>query len=509
MSLRANVPKAIFILLAIFGIVFSPLSKASAYSDWVAGNIITNEIFTDSSSMTYDTIKQFLANKVPACDTYGTQTSEYGGGTRAQWAQAKYGQSTFTCLKDYKENGRDSAQIIYDVSRQYRINPKVLIVLLQKEQGLVTDTWPLNIQYRSATGYGCPDTAPCDSQYYGLTNQLTWSAKMFRAIVDASPTWYTPYLTGDNSLLYNPDSRCGSSRVSIQNRATQALYNYTPYQPNSATIQWKLGSGSSVSSAYPSCGAFGNINFMVYFENWFGAIRGDYCTTSLTQANTGVLFGKLANKRDQGIFTIYSGSATGCIESHVWNSGFGSWQSHTSTVSSSIDTNNSMLAYADLDGDGKDEGILIGLRNTGSGKIEFHVWDASQKKWKAHYISNSSTIDPSVSQVAFADLDGDGKDEGILMGVANGSTSTGKIEMHIWNPGFGTWKSHIITNSATMNPSVSQVAFADLDGDGKDEGILMGLRSGATSTGKIEFHVWNQGFGTWRDHNASNQTAAP
>ncbi len=23
-------------------------------------------------------------------------------------------------------------------------------------------------QYRSATGYGCPDTAPCDSKYYGL-----------------------------------------------------------------------------------------------------------------------------------------------------------------------------------------------------------------------------------------------------------------------------------------------------------------------------------------------------
>lgn len=79
----------------------------------------------------------------------------------------------------YSEGGRSAAQIIYDAAQQHQINPQVLIVLLQKEQGLVTDTWPLNIQYRSATGYGCPDTAACDSQYYGLTNQLNWAAKMF------------------------------------------------------------------------------------------------------------------------------------------------------------------------------------------------------------------------------------------------------------------------------------------------------------------------------------------
>lgn len=240
----------------------SPYAAADSFN---AGNIISDSVFTNQSSMNVQQIQTFLNSKVPVCDTYGSQTSEYGGGTRAQWGQARYGQSTFTCLKDYNENGRSAAQIIYDSAQAYSINPQVLIVLLQKEQGLVTDTWPLAIQYRSATGYGCPDTAPCDAQYYGLSNQLGWAAKMFRAIMNASPSWYTPYIVGNNYIQYNPTASCGGSTVNIQNRATQALYNYTPYQPNAATV------GSAMGATVP-CGAYGNINFYRYFTSWFGSV---------------------------------------------------------------------------------------------------------------------------------------------------------------------------------------------------------------------------------------------
>ncbi len=235
---------------------------------WDAGNIISDGVFTNNTTMSAGNIQAFLNSKVPVCDTNGTQTSEYGGGTRAQWGQANYGQSKFVCLKDYSEGGRSSAQIIYDVAQKYQINPQVLIVLLQKEQGLVTDTWPLNIQYRTATGYGCPDTAPCDSQYYGLTNQLDWAAKMFRAIMNASPTWYTPYIVGKNFIRYSPTASCGGSNVTIQNRATQALYNYTPYQPNAAALAAGWGT--------VNCGAYGNRNFYLYFNSWFGSTRGGF-----------------------------------------------------------------------------------------------------------------------------------------------------------------------------------------------------------------------------------------
>lgn len=241
-------------------------THAAPVTGFNAGRIIDDSVFINANALNINQIQSFLNSKVPVCDTNGTQASEYGGGTRAQWGAANYGQSTFTCLRDYSEGGKGAAQIIYEASQDFQINPQVLLVLLQKEQGLVTDTWPLNIQYRSATGYGCPDTAPCDSQYYGLTNQVRWSARMFRAIMNNSSTWYTPYLLGDNFIQYSPNASCGGSTVTIQNRSTQALYNYTPYQPNAGALAAGWGQAT--------CGAYGNRNFYLYFTEWFGNTIG-------------------------------------------------------------------------------------------------------------------------------------------------------------------------------------------------------------------------------------------
>lgn len=262
-------------LALMTGALFVIAPHASAAS-WDAGNIMSDAVFTDSTSMSTAQIQEFLNSKVVTCDTYGQRISEYGGPDlngdgqvqRWEWGQANYGQTTFPCLKDvHVADGRSAAQVIYDTAIKYHINPKVLIVLLQKEQGLVTDTWPLSIQYRSATGYGCPDTAPCNSDYYWLDNQLDWSGKMFRSIMNATPTWYTPYLVGSNYIQYNPDGSCGGSWVTIANRATQALYNYTPYQPNEAAL------GASMGVTVP-CGAYGNLNFYRYFTQWFGPTQG-------------------------------------------------------------------------------------------------------------------------------------------------------------------------------------------------------------------------------------------
>jgi len=277
---------SLFILLvAVCSISNYPTQVgATSLSNWSAGRIIDDVIFTNSDSMSKDQIQSFLNSKVPVCDTNGTQVSEFGGGTRAQWGQANYGQNTFICLKDYSENGKSSAQIIYDTAQEFRINPQVLIVLLQKEQGLVTDTWPLNLQYKTATGYGCPDTAACDSQYFGLTNQIRWSASMFRAILNKSPTWYTPYLLGNNYIQYNPSSSCGGSVINVENRSTQALYNYTPYQPNQSALNSGYGSGDS-------CGAYGNRNFYLYFTEWFGTtISGEYPSPLYRSQTSGMIY---------------------------------------------------------------------------------------------------------------------------------------------------------------------------------------------------------------------------
>lgn len=253
----------------------SNTAKATPIVDFNAGAIIDDSVFTNRNSMSAAQIQSFLDGKVPNCDTAGTMTSEFGGGTRAQYGAAHNNPAPFTCLKNYNEGGKSSAQIIYDTAQEFTINPQVLIVLLQKEQGLVTDTWPFAVQYRTATGYGCPDTAACDSQYFGLTNQLRWSARMFRAILNNSPTWYTPYLLGNNYIQWSPTAACGGSTVNIQNRSTQALYNYTPYQPNQAALNAGLGTGDS-------CSAYGNRNFYSYFTSWFGSTTGPDYAASFT-----------------------------------------------------------------------------------------------------------------------------------------------------------------------------------------------------------------------------------
>lgn len=267
--MKVKILSSLVLLLSILGLstLATPTSAAPVVG-FRAGNIIDDAIFTNKSSMTPTQIQQFLESQVPVCDTFGQEPSEFGGGTRAQWAAARGYSPPFTCLKDFSEGGKSAAQIIYDVAQQFSINPQVLIVLLQKEQSLITDEWPIpqSSQYKTATGYGCPDTAPCDAEYFGLTNQLTWSGRMFRAIMDASPTWYTPYVLGNNYIQYNPNESCGGSNVFIENRATQALYNYTPYQPSQEALNAGWGQ--------VDCGAYGNRNFYLYFTSWFGPSNG-------------------------------------------------------------------------------------------------------------------------------------------------------------------------------------------------------------------------------------------
>ncbi len=280
----------LFVVFASILNIFGPnhhFVGATSLANWNPGSIIDDTVMINKSTMSVTQIQTFLNSKVPTCDTNGQQLSEYGGPDlnsdgkvqRWEWGKANFNQTTFICLKNYSENSKSAAQIIYNTAQEFSINPQVLIVLLQKEQALVTDTWPLSIQYRSATGYGCPDTAACDTQYYGFTNQVRWSATMFKAILDDSPTWYTPYLVGNNYIQYNPVSSCGGTTVNIRNRATQALYNYTPYQPNQAALDAGYGGGDS-------CSAHGNRNFYLYFNDWFGSTYApNYSSSYVSQSS--------------------------------------------------------------------------------------------------------------------------------------------------------------------------------------------------------------------------------
>lgn len=339
LQLTRRLPKLgiVFFITACLSISMLPSQPASALSssDFNAGHIIDDSIFTNANSMPAQSIQNFLNSKVLTCST---NHSGFTGGTGTAY------NPPFVCLKDFYENPNSSyavgfsytdtngntqtgsrtyyynnayrvtalcpvyggysgtpscgsgdyhngldhliptlqtsglgtpsgaqsaAQIIYNAAQQYNINPQVLIVLLQKEQGLVTDDWPASYEYQSATGYGCPDTAPCSSTYAGFSNQIISAAWQFRHYLDY-PNDYN-YVVGNNYIQYNPSSSCGGTTVNIQNQATAALYDYTPYQPNPGAL-------SSVSDSSPggtaTCGAYGNRNFWWYFNTWFGSTYG-------------------------------------------------------------------------------------------------------------------------------------------------------------------------------------------------------------------------------------------
>ena len=265
--------KSWLVVLGVFALVFGITflvqkindrsAEAANMGAFEAGYIISDYQMTDYNSMSESQIQSFLKSKNSCNDrdlgkyTVGDKVNYFSESTPYTW---HIRDGHFVCMADESFNGESAAHIIWQAAQDFRINPKVLIVILQKEQGLVTDTFPNSIQYRSAMGYGCPDTAPCSPEYAGFKNQIRNAAGMIREVMDGG--WST-YPVGNNYVQYNPSASCGGSTVNIRNRATSALYRYTPYQPNRAVLN---GGGDG-------CSAYGNSNFYRYFEDWFGGIK--------------------------------------------------------------------------------------------------------------------------------------------------------------------------------------------------------------------------------------------
>ncbi len=235
---------------------------AASLTGFDPGYIISDYQMGNYNSMSEADIQAFLTAKNP-CNN--RDYSFYRSLSGATW---HWNDGHFVCLSEERfgdgeviGSGDTAAHIIWQTAQDYRINPQVLLVLLQKETGLITDPIPNNLDYRKATGFGCPDTAACSSKYYGFKNQLRNAAALFRTVLDGG---WTNYPLGNNYIQYNPNAACGGSVVNIRSLATSALYRYTPYQPNAGALAAGYG------TAY--CGAYGNRNFYHYFEDWFGGI---------------------------------------------------------------------------------------------------------------------------------------------------------------------------------------------------------------------------------------------
>jgi SH3-like domain-containing protein len=220
------------------------------------GFIISDAEFFDGDAMTPAQAQAFLEARVPSCKatTGPTCLRNFTADLPAKAKDAYCG--AIAAKKKVR-----ASEIIVTVARACDISPKVILVMLQKEQGLVTSTKPSDWSYRASMGMNCPDTAPCSAASAGFVNQVYLGARQQQVYAD-NPTRYG-YRAGQvNTVKWHPNSACGTSKVFIENQATANLYIYTPYRPNIAALAAGYATGDS-------CSSYGNRNFYNYYVQWF------------------------------------------------------------------------------------------------------------------------------------------------------------------------------------------------------------------------------------------------
>ncbi|QXG77177.1 hypothetical protein KUM42_06575 [Modestobacter sp. L9-4] len=245
------------------------LALAADASQFRPGNIISDNMFFDGAAMAEPEIQAFLTAK--------------GANCRA---------AAMPCIKDIRldtptiaadaycsgyagARQESAASVIAKVGRACGISQRAILVIMEKEQGLIRKTSPTVRGYDAALGFACPDTAPCDPAYAGFAKQIYYGVRVFKVYAATAGT--RNYRAGRNNYVqYNPDAGCGGSQVYIENQATAGLYVYTPYQPNAAALAAGYGSAP--------CGAYGNRNFWLYYTDWFGSTQSPGGNAVVTRA---------------------------------------------------------------------------------------------------------------------------------------------------------------------------------------------------------------------------------
>jgi hypothetical protein len=227
-------------------------------ADFSPGRIVSDFTFFNADAMTEAEIQSFLTFRSCTSADDSPCLWEYRESTVSQ-PDAGAGHCDAYVGAEHERASR----ILSKVATACGISPRVLLVLLQKEQSLLSR--PNESGYLRATGYGCPDTADCDTDYFGFFNQVYNAAWQFRQYTQEPDR---AYRIGEVEVGYNPDAGCGASVVDIQNQATANLYNYTPYQPNEAALAEPGQDGDG-------CSTHGNLNFWLFYTAWFGPGSAD------------------------------------------------------------------------------------------------------------------------------------------------------------------------------------------------------------------------------------------
>ncbi|WP_022888324.1 cell wall-binding repeat-containing protein [Agromyces italicus] len=237
----------------------------TAATGFTAGNLIADANFSNGNAMSEAAIQSFLVKMGAGC-TSSSCLANYRETTQSiDWS---YG----ACADYVGAADESAARIIYKVQKACKLSARVILVMLQKEQSLLTNRAPSAATLAKAMGYGCPDEGTCDPDYAGFFEQVAFASRQLGYYGTEGSSFTYLKVGQSNPIDYHPDDACGRSNVVIANRATAALYYYTPFQPNAAALKNVYGSGDD-------CSSYGNRNFWRMYTDWFGDPRGGSAMT--------------------------------------------------------------------------------------------------------------------------------------------------------------------------------------------------------------------------------------
>ncbi|MCA9588158.1 MAG: hypothetical protein KC657_22700 [Myxococcales bacterium] len=193
--------------------------QASTRDAFDKNDVLDDESLMDVDAMTESDVQSFL-DKTP----WGTRS----------------------VLARYSEDGSTAAELMYAAAKKHGINPLVLLVRLQMEQGLVSKTSAPQSTIDIAFGCGCPHSPVCSDKYMGFANQAECAAGTLRRSVDkvrAGTTTVSGWTRG------KPKSTQDGLMITPKNATTAALYTYTPWVGEAgggkagvggASLHWKV-----------------------------------------------------------------------------------------------------------------------------------------------------------------------------------------------------------------------------------------------------------------------------
>ncbi|MFA5133598.1 MAG: hypothetical protein WC459_02235 [Patescibacteria group bacterium] len=152
----------------------------------------------------------------------------------------------------YPEDGTliEASEIIWRVSQQFKINPKFLLTLLEKEQGLISISKASVKRLDWAMGYAvcdkCSLSHPKIVQFKGFAKQVYAAAEKIRNDYLTDLEVYGKIKNGFGVGITKKVDRKYS--ITPVNRATAILYTYTPH-------------------------IAGNKSFYILWKNWFSELK--------------------------------------------------------------------------------------------------------------------------------------------------------------------------------------------------------------------------------------------